>query len=199
MLTRMAPEFAAGEHIRFMRKAASMSLMALCHDPVIVQLTESDRALVLQDFSRARRHILFNLKLKMSFWTEPPWSHMALGHSNEEVARKEAREALQRCTSAGPDAEHHWVTKVLCLPGGKGYNEMNRFAAGLASREQCPTIMYFAVQIRFVTVSERWIEGRHAQAKAHLRSTRNAGIVHTAFHGHFLFKHEALKPKQFCC
>ena len=185
MLTRMAPEFAAGEHFRFVRELASKTMIFLLNDELVMNLSESDRAVILQEFGRARRHIIFNLQLKMSFWLSPPWSHMALGHPDEDVARGEARQSLQRFRAAPPEADHHAVTLELCSPGGRGYDEMSRFAAGAVSREQCPTIMYYAAIFRFATVSERWIEGRHAQAKSNLRSARCHGIVHIAFTGSF--------------
>ena len=185
MLTRMAPEFAAGEHFRFVRELASKTMMLLLNDELVMNLSESDRAAIIQEFGRARRHIIFNLQLKMSFWLSPPWSHMALGHPDEDVARGEARRSLQRFHAEPPEADHHAVTLELCSPGGRGYDEMSRFAAGAVSREQCPTIIYYAAIFRFATVSERWIEGRHAQAKSGLRSARCAGIVHIAFTGSF--------------
>jgi hypothetical protein len=185
MLTRMAPELAAGEHFRFVRELASKTMMVLLNDELVMNLIDSDRAAILQEFSRARRHIMFNLQLKMSFWLSPPWSHMALGHPDEDVARGEARRSLQRFHAAPPEADHHAVTLELCSPGGRGYDEMSRFAAGAVSREQCPTIIYYAAIFRFATVSERWIEGRHAQAKSNLRSARCHGIVHIAFTGSF--------------
>jgi len=183
MATKMAPEFAAGEPFRMLRDLANMSQQVLMQDPQVLMLSPADRGMVMQDFGRARRHILFNLELKLSFWGTPPWSLMALGHPDENVARRAMREALQFFQGAPADADHHFVTRVLCTPGTEAHAQAVSFATGAATRFECPIVARFGARFRFASVSERWVEGRHAQSKAHLRSARSATMVHTAFTG----------------
>ena len=180
--TRMAPELAAGEHLTIIRGLCTLSETSLLQDPGVTCLPQVDRSLVLQDFARAKRHILFNLELKLGFWRTLPWALFAIAHGDADVARQCAQRALQMY-AASLDANHHWVSTLLCHPGGEGHAEMVRFASGAANLVDLPVVGRMAARFRFAPCVERWVEGRHAQALAHLRATRHASVVHIAFSG----------------
>ena len=182
MATRLAPEFASGEHFRVMHTLSQYSHTTLLYSPDVQAVTPEERAKILTEFARGRRHVLFNLRLKLGFWRQLPWIFMALGHADTGIARNCCRRGLQ-LYDASPAMVHHWVTRLLCDPAGPGRSELMAFIDGREDLLQCPLLVRMAARFRFAAVSERWIEGRHAQAKAHLRSSRNASIVHTAFQG----------------
>ena len=108
---------------------------------------------------------------------------MALGHPDEEVACGCVRAALQFFAAAGDEVDHHFITPFVCTPGTEANEQTLAFLAG-ASRFECPIVARLGARFRFAPVSERWVEGRHAQAKANLKATRAATIVHTTFTGH---------------
>lgn len=178
----MAPEFAAGEHLKIMQTLCTLSETSLLQDPVIAGLPREDRSLILQDFARAKRHILFNIELKLGFWRTLPWILFGTGHSNLAVARGCGQRALQLYMS-NLDAQHHWVSMLLCHPGGEGHAQLVLFVSGEASLVDLSVVARMAARFRFTPCVERWIEGRHAQALAHLRATRHASVVHIAFSG----------------
>jgi hypothetical protein len=183
MSTRMAPEFANGEHMLILRQLSSVAHQNLLLDASVAPLAELDKRIILEDFARARRHILFTIQLKMGFWRSLPWVLFGLGHTNEGIARTCGQRALQLFAQAGDNSDHHFLSMFMCSPGGRGHAEMLQFCGGNMPREQFPVLMRMAARFRFAMVTERWIEGRHAQIKSHLRAARHTSVVHTAFHG----------------
>jgi len=124
----------------------------------------------------------FNIELKLGFWRTLPWILFGTGHSNLAVARGCGQRALQLYMS-NLDAQHHWVSMLLCHPGGEGHAQLVLFVSGEASLVDLSVVARMAARFRFTPCVERWIEGRHAQALAHLRATRHASVVHIAFSG----------------
>lgn len=182
LATRMAPEFAAGDLLKVLRRLTNVAQTMVSTDLGVLALSEEDRSVVLGDFAHARRHILFSMQLKTAFWRQLPWILFGLGHADDNTARECGARALQLFANAGDTATHHYVT-LLMLGPGRCRDELLSYVAQQQPREALPLLERMCARFRFAAVSERWIEGRHAQAKAHLRSARNASAVHTAFAG----------------
>ena len=181
MATRMGPEMAAGEVMRLLRRLCAVATSSLLVAHSFVALGEEDRALVLTDFSAGRRHILFMIQLKLGHWRQLPFILFGLGHPDEDVARSCFRSALQQWAAAGDAAEHHYISTVFCAEGSPANQLARAWCFDGHPRASFPLLERWAGRFRFTPITERWIEGRHALANAHLRSTRHASAVHVAY------------------
>ena len=57
------------------------------------------------------------------------------------------------------------------------------FSNGQAELGELPFLRKMAARLRFISVTERWIEGQHARAKAVLGRSPHIGAAHYAFYG----------------
>lgn len=75
------------------------------------------------------------------------------------------------------------LAKALCAPGRAGRQQLDNFIGGakLASQEG---LLLHAALFRFMRITERWVEARHALTKKLITGsgTPNAGAVHLCFH-----------------
>ena len=187
MATLNAPEFAAGDHLSIIQQLCQAALASVLGHELVRCLVDAERQLVISDFDRARRHIVFNLTLKLNFWKQLPWALFALAHSVTAVARTCCRRALRKFRDA-PDATHHWVTRLLCDPRWPGFAAFSAFCEGEAAISESLLLLRMAARFRFAPVAERWIEGRHALTKGHLRASRHHSIVHIVYSGYDVHK-----------
>ena len=183
MRTMQAPACAAGFHFELLSRFAETAHTDLLMDPAFALLGEEDRASVLADFARARSHITTSFRLKLSHWRQLPWVLFGLAHWEEERAAECARRALALYASAPPAAPHHWLSAVLCEPGGVGHAQMTLLVSGQRRLVELPFLCAMAARLRFASVTERWIEGRHARAKAVLGRAPHISATHYAFYG----------------
>jgi hypothetical protein len=181
--TMWAPELAVGDHLVIVRKLLSMGHTWLLTTPSFVVLTEAYKGGVVKDWAAGRRHILVTLQLKFSFWKQLPWCLFGLGHPKDVCARAAGRRSLALFAAAGDGANHHWLSMTMCAAGTDLHDQVVRYSTGEIERSQAPALCRMAARFRFAPVVERWIEGRHAIAKALTRSSRNASVVHLAYMG----------------
>ncbi len=183
MASRMAPEFAGGEHFGLVRRLASMAQSALTLSAAFVALDEAGRGVVARDWASARRHIIFMMQLKLGFWRQLPWLLFGLAHGSAEVARECGARSLRLYVHGGDAREHHWLSHFMLGVGSRCREQLESFIAWQRPLSDFDLLERMCARFRFIAVAERWVEGRHAQAKAHLRAVRNASAVHTAFMG----------------
>ncbi len=85
MSTRRAAEMAAGAYKLFLRKLLQVANGSLRMHPLLQLLTEADKAVILENFARARRLVLQTCLFKFSFWSNLPWVLIGLSHHSLEV------------------------------------------------------------------------------------------------------------------
>jgi len=182
--TRRAAEAAAGdleeEVARLFRIAQQMLL--LCE--AMEGLSEDVMTLIIDDFVALRRHCLFVFKVKFSFWRQLPYVLFGIAHFIPEKARSCARRALRlanRIDWAAGDSKPHYITCALVREGTLGKIQLLLFIGG---RDICefPYLSSWACIFLLATISERWIESRHAMTMWHLLTARHVSPVHIA-HG----------------
>jgi hypothetical protein len=117
MLTRRAPECAAGSLEVIIRRMFEEAQNNILLSHAVAKLSPPERAEVLRDFAEAKRHVFFTMTLKLSFWRQLPWVLFGIGHQNSETARACGHRALQLFYNSADDEVHHWVTLLLCGPG----------------------------------------------------------------------------------
>ena len=183
MRTLQAPAFAAGKHLDILKTLSRKSNVALLLQPSMRALDHDARSCVLGDFARARQHMSLCFGLRLSFWMQLPWVLFGLGHHAETSARECARRALALYAAAPESYTHHPLSVKLCAPGSLGCVQLQRFANGQASLQELPFLQLEAAKLRFASVSERWIESRHAIAKRYLAAAPHVTATHIAYHG----------------
>ena len=126
MAGRRGPEMARGDWRQVIRGLLSIANANLRMHPAVQVLCERDKAIVLADFSRARRHIIITLTFKLSPWTQLPYVLIGLGHHDDEKARWCGEQALQLYPNAPTTVREHawgefvvqWWRRVELCPNG---------------------------------------------------------------------------------
>lgn len=154
--------------MHMVQRLLSLSHSWLLTSPSFLALTEEERALVVRNWAGGKRHVLFSLRLKMSFWFQLPWCLFALAHPDEATARASMRRALALYATAGDGANHHWLTMLMCCPGSALHDQLLQFSLGNLQMSQAPLLQRFAARFRFAPVTERWVEGEHALSLIHI-------------------------------
>ena len=181
MAGRRGPEMARGEWRQVIRGLFSIANASLRMHPAVQVLSDGDKATVLADFSRARRHILITLNFKLSPWAQLPYVLIGLGHHDEEKARWCGERALQLYpTAPALVREHAWV-HLLCSDGGALNSPLVAFVFERLVLAAVPALHLACAIFRFVPVVERWVESLHAAVKKVFQQARNAGLRHIAF------------------
>ena len=157
LATRRAPECAAGHLLTMLRQLLNHASVEILFLPSTLACSEQDNNVVISDFNHARRHCILVGNLKFSL-------------------------SLQLFAAAGVDAEHHWVSMLLCSPGRDGHQQLQTFAAGEAMSD-LPLVERGVFRFQFAPISERWTESRHALKKRHLSNASHASPLHIAFLG----------------
>ena len=111
------------------------------------------------------------------FWEQLPWLLMGIAHHDSRKARTCAARALH-LQDASP-CEHE-LARLLCSAGSQGRREMTAFVRG-ESLSNLPLLQSYASKFKFVPISERWVESRHALIKRHLRKCTHVSALHVAF------------------
>ena len=153
---------AVGEPLEILNRLLSGANTDLFLDPSMMGVSEEERRVIMSDFAAARRQLVFIFRVKLGHWRSLPWHMFGIAHPDEEKARA----CMQRCLQLYEDPatrSDHWVCVVMLCPGSAGYDESVRFDAG-GRRGNMPFPFIMAARLFFASVSERWIEGRHAVA-----------------------------------
>jgi hypothetical protein len=184
MASRRAPECAAGHLMILARRLLSMANTEVLMSPYTLACNEADRALILGDFARARRHILFQMQLKFSHWRQLPWLLWGVAHHSRLVAVECASRALSlfHHSVVQGGERPHWMAAMLCTPGTQGWAEMVAFING-EELSRLPLLERMCAIMKFSMVAERWIESRHALIRKDLRRAPHHSVLHIAYCG----------------
>ena len=151
-------------------------------DPLVSRLPPEQRMLALRDFSACRQHLALTFQQKLSHWRQLPHVLHGIAHHDAAVARRCANRALTLYDGArGDDGDHHCLSKKLCSTGSATRGQLEAFAAGQRDLAALPELEVWAAKVKFVMITERWIEGRHAPTKHHIAKEPHAGCVHIAW------------------
>lgn len=149
-------------------------------EPDIAAATDDERGQLMQDFSRARQHIMLCLRLKLTLWRRLPWLLWGLGHADPDIARGCGRRALALWKVAPAEVKHLYVVQCLCAPASIGRLQLDLFLAG-QPLEQLPYLLGFVARFYFTPVAERAVEALHALAKRHIGKASSYSPVHMHF------------------
>ena len=181
MVSRRAPECAAGAIEDMLKALFDIGLAQLTMCEQVGRLGAQARAALLKYVVLIRRHVMYVCAAKLSFWKQLPWCLHIIAHHNVVRARAGGRRALQLYAGTA-DAVHHWVSHLLCKPGTLGFLQLVAFCNG-TPLEELPLLESWAARFRFVSVCERWIEGRHALLHSKIRSAPHHSALYVAVAG----------------
>lgn len=182
LASRRAPECAGGALRDILSRLLRVGNSVLILDPAVARCREEDKQVVLSDFGLARRHCLLVVTAKLGHWNRVPWLLFGIAHHDVGVARGCAQRALQQHAAMGDACQHHWLTKLCCTQGFPVREQMVSFVGGM-SLADLPHLERLAARFKFPTISERWIEGRHALMHQSLRNAPHHSAQHVAFAG----------------
>ena len=172
-------ELAAGALDDLLHALANVGQAFLLFSPSIVALDEAARGRLLEEFTRARRHISFTLQVKTSFYKHLPWVLLGCAHHSRAKAQLCAARALQLYAHAGAAVQSHWLVKTMCT--GEVLNQLILFRDGQLL-QSLPKLELLVAKMKFCLAVERWIEARHALSKRIFNHSPAATALHLAFH-----------------
>lgn len=183
MRTLQAPVLAAGKHFEVLATLDAMSSPTLLVEPGLRAFPHNDRACVLDEFARARAHLSLCFQLRLSFWVRLPWICFGLAYPVAQTARECAGRALALFAASPDNERHHPLTLRLCSPGTVCHAQMRLFASGQAELRALPSLELEAAKLRFASVSERWVESRHALTQRYVAAGPHIAATHIAYDG----------------
>lgn len=172
-----APELAAQRFALFLEELVNLSAAEVVLKHTLA-CSDADRSWILEDFEAARQHLTFSLIMQTACWTHLPHRLCCLGHFDESVARAEAANCLRLWASFSKQEQtsaHAW-TKALLKPGSQLSQQLREFIRGAALKD-LPELECVAAKFKFIPLSEKAIEGRHAVLHKTLKKASNAGPV----------------------
>ena len=144
-----APEIAEGAFQRLLldlsNKRASELLTTLPRE-----LSPESRALLLQEFERARSHLVFMVSLRLDHWRKPPWCVFGCAHPSAHISKRFLRSCLEL------PADTPLVQRMR--------EQVLQFLDDEAGVDALPLLANFLGRLYFCPVAERAVEGDHAQA-----------------------------------
>ena len=183
LLTMRAPECATGGLFKFCKVMFDTCNGVLRGHPCMRDLPETDVMKLMSDFVRARRYIVFSLEVKLSFWTNLPYTMAGMAYWDPGVAREAGRRCLALYESAGSAVRSHWWCQVLLAPGSVGRALLEEWLDGRDDTVDDDDNIFSRMLSRFafIPVSERWIEARHSLSNRALTGARHGGVVFLAW------------------
>ena len=174
-----APELAAQRFVPFLEELSNLSAaqVVLVHTRFC---KDEDRTWILEDFEAGRQHLQFSFIMQTACWTHLPQRLCVLGHFDEAVARSEAAECLRiwsGMTNQEKENAHFW-TKALPDPSTNLGQQLRAFIRGAQLQDpELEKLERVASKFKFIPLSEKPIEGRHAIIHKTLKKASNAGPV----------------------
>ena len=158
-----APELAARAVLDFLAK-----LFALAESELVRSfegdMSESDRAVVLDDFNAGKSWIELGLRQKLDFWQRLPWLLCALGHWDAGKRAFYAQLALQAWETAEKAgfqlSDHHPISVLFLATSGALREHVITCAhSGVVH----PRLAWHVCRLKLIPTAERTIEKEHAQ------------------------------------
>ena len=142
------PWLANGEILTMVRRLLASSGVALLLSLAERQLSAAEQAIVMEDFDRVRRYIYFTFSVKFGHWQQLPWVTAGIGHPDYNIAVACCRRALA-LFDHDPDAEHHWLSLLLCAVPHLGREQMLAFSSRVRVLHELPLLNRIAARWRF--------------------------------------------------
>ena len=171
-----APELAADSFEPFLRELSALSAAAVAL--TCRATTPADKAWILEDFECGRQHLLFSFIMQTACWSHLPHKLCAIGHSSPEIARMNGATCLRMWANMSPEekASSHKLTQLMLSRGNTLEQQLKAFVQG-TSLSALPELARMAARLRFIPLSEKRIEGRHAFVHKVLKKASSAGPV----------------------
>ena len=176
-----APELASGALENVLARIWDVAHSFLLLRSSVLNLCDEERTKVVQEFSRARKHVMFYFMVKTGVWKVLPWALFSLSDHREAVSRQGAKRCLSLYAAAEAENKNHALVVAFCQPGEPGTAELERYARG-ESLLALPKLEVLVAKTRFAMVVERWIESRHAWVGRIFRGAPHASALHVGFH-----------------
>eukprot|EP00439_Symbiodinium_sp_Y106_P026235 s8251_g3.t1 len=169
-----APELAADAFEPFLRELSALSAAAVAL--TCRATTPADKAWILEDFECGRQHLLFSFIMQTACWSHLPHKLCAIGHSSPEVARVHGATCLRMWANMSQEQQgcSHKLTQLLLCRGNRLEQQLRDFVQG-TPLTALPQLARMAARLRFIPLSEKRIEGRHAFVHKVLKKASNAG------------------------
>eukprot|EP00971_Amphidinium_carterae_P312583 6212749-Amphidinium_carterae.4 len=146
--------FSEAETVLESSRIALFTDVAECDDVVILE----------RDFGAGLAFLQASLETKLDFLQRLPWILVGLAHADVETARTHAQRLLRMLAGGDLGALKHAQSVLFLHPESAIYGELQQFASG-ASLESLPKLHVHIAALRFIPVSERYVEGSHALVK----------------------------------
>lgn len=175
MNCRRAPEMAVGagdEFVHDLCQRGTPKIEKLCGS---FSLTQEERDTLLVDWQLGMERLAHIARSKLGFWRTLPHMLCGLGHFDEGVARRAARDALHAWERKEP-SQHHALSALLLTPNSLLRRQMETFVAGLSLQDKrLSSLALVAARLRFIPIAERSIEGRHRLTRMEVIKAPHAG------------------------
>ena len=174
-----APELATQCFAPFLQELSCLSSaeVVLVHT---LHCKDEDRAWICEDFEAGRQHLLFSFTMQTACWSHLPHRLVCIGHFNEATARAEAAECLRIWVNMSAEEKqqsHFWTKELLDAQTELG-RQLRAFIQGTSLQDPgLAKLDKVAAKFRFIPLSEKPIEGRHAIIHKTLKKASNAGPV----------------------
>ena len=158
---RRAPSLASGDFMKVAADCLRTSAAEVVVTCVQQTVPEKLRSLIVRDFEKARAFILFILEIKTAHYGTQPWQSFAIGHLNENLARRAWTSAVNFAITRAQLGEpcHGRLCKILQDP--LHTQGQNWFSGGAIGPEDV-ALRQFVVSCRLPFTAERRVEGLHA-------------------------------------
>ena len=167
----MGPWFAAGQAFDLLSSLGD-ARVASCQVLLSPQLSVEDRQEVLSEFIRAKTHIIACVTLKHSYWTQPPYCVLGVGHPEKAVARA----CWEKCVSC--DCDHPRLVRLRCKPM---VLQAQSYFDGEAYDDDINEFLTFCSEMRLTWTAERAVEGDHTKFHKRGRMTPNHSVAFLSF------------------
>ena len=157
-----SPNLANEDHMAVFRaiwQTMLETLISACRSKVSAE----DWAVILQEFDRARTHIMYIVLLKLSHCTRLPWFLCILAHSNVEIARAGAGTILELFAKSPFKHTQHRLVWTLCRPGSLLRAQLIQFRDGVPL-QNLPELFREVLKLKFIPCIERTVEAGHGIA-----------------------------------
>ncbi len=113
-------------------------------------------------YTQCRNHLFLFLKMKLDFWSKPPYVFCGMAHWDPGIARRCAREGRALFERNPVQVAHHRVTWRICH---HYHLDLQKFIDGASLSELSADFQWQVAALFFVPVTERSIEAKHALVK----------------------------------
>ncbi|CAJ1388602.1 unnamed protein product [Effrenium voratum] len=163
------PELATGDFGEVLEELTQISAAALLTS-LPGDISGSSRAELLQEFDRGRAHLVFAVSLRLQHWGTAPWVIFGCAHSEADKSKR----CLRLCLDTPSD--HRLFAQLQSTPIKEEAEQC------IAGRPLCElgNLAVFLGKLFFCPISERPVEGEHAQIHKRILLARNHSVQYVS-------------------